>query len=128
MKIQMIIPIGIITSVVVVCGIALYSSISSRAAANAEHEARDNRLHDYCVQVHAAVDLDARDLVSGDERRMTAAADRFAQLTTFHSEQEIALCSKTAPNFDKRDRCWIAKDYDCLAELARAATASTADR
>jgi len=54
-------------------------------------------------------------------KRQRAAADRFADFTTFHSEYEITMCTANPPDLNARDACWIRYDYECLARLARVA-------
>jgi hypothetical protein len=83
------------------------------------------RLRTYCTTVYVALDMDARDLESGDPKRQQEAADRFGGQTTYHSEQEIGLCASSLPDLRTRDVCWLAKDYSCLAKLARSTASST---
>lgn len=87
--------------------------------------AAEERLRRYCLQVHVSLEVAAQDLASGKPSRQQEAADRFGELTTFHSFQEISLCSQTPPNMKRRDTCWLKKDYACLAEMANAAAAAT---
>jgi len=86
------------------------------------------RLRAYCAQVNAAVDMDARDLAGTDPKRQQRAADRFGELVTFHSPEEIALCSATPPDLRSRDACWLKHDYSCLADIATMAAKSTTAR
>lgn len=108
----------------VIGGYANYRLIgrTDRDRANAK---RVLRLEEYCATVSAAIGMDARELASSDPDRQSAAADRFCGSATYHSEQEILLCSTTPPDLTDRDQCWIARDYTCLAKLARDAAAST---
>ena len=79
------------------------------------------RLRSYCTTVHVGFDMDARDLAGSDEVRRREAADRFGSQTIYHSEQELQLCADRVPDLSTRDACWLARDYVCLAKLARGA-------
>jgi hypothetical protein len=80
------------------------------------------RLHDYCATVRAAIEDDAAQLADATKpKRQAAAADRFGSLVTYHSEQEIALCSDVRIDLSERDGCWLAHNYACLAYFARQA-------
>jgi hypothetical protein len=121
----------------VMCGLALmfplmavYRMLTIDRAVDAEvsRVRRVERMTDYCLTVSAALEMDARDLASSDPSRRVAAAQRFGELVTYHSEPEILLCSNTPPDLRARDACWIANDHACLSRLARAAAAATKGR
>lgn len=83
------------------------------------------RLHDHCQVTSAAFDMDARDLSSGDPKRQVEAADRMIGTAVHHSWDDVVLCAQTPPVTSSVDQCWITKDFDCLAKIAREASAST---
>lgn len=108
----------------VALGFAIMELANRQAISRAERA--ENRLSEYCAAVHAALVIDALDLSSiSNPQRREAAADRFLSSTTYHSEQEIALCARTPPDLRRRDACWLNRDTACLAELALAAADST---
>jgi hypothetical protein len=106
-----------------VAALALGASIGRLSAKDCPLDPRRQKLDNYCAQVNAAMYLDVREL--GMPKYQQEAAFRFGELTTFHSEQEIELCSEHLPKLDTRDACMLRKDYKCLEELARAAHEST---
>jgi hypothetical protein len=85
------------------------------------NDVRTARLTRYCTTVYAALELDATELESGTPKRQKAAAYRFGEEVTFHSEHEIELCATAPVDLSRRDGCLIANNYACLAELAHAA-------
>lgn len=86
----------------------------------------DTRLREYCTTVSVALDMDADALASEDPQRRLEAAERFGNLVTYHSVQEIQLCTQGPPiDLRARDLCWISRDYACLAKLARGAAIGT---
>jgi hypothetical protein len=93
---------------------------------NARELALAKRAYDYCGSVHASLDLDARALGNAkDPAKQREAADRFMSATTYHSDYEILMCSKVAPNLSAHTACWLNYDYPCLEKLAAAAAAAT---
>lgn len=86
--------------------------------------ASNAKLKRYCTTVYAALDMDADELTSSTPKRQDAAALRFGEQVTYHSEQEIALCAKRPVDLSTRGTCMLTHDYTCLAALAHAAAES----
>jgi hypothetical protein len=76
-----------------------------------------NELRKYCRLVHAALEIDEADFK--DPGRRDAAAIRFFEPIANHSYREIMMCAKNRPDLSPHDACLEAKDYDCLAQLAK---------
>lgn len=85
--------------------------------------ASNAKLKTYCTTVSVALDMDADELTNSTPKRQEAAAMRFGEQITYHSEQEIALCAKTHVDLGTRGECQLTHDYACLAKLARDAAA-----
>jgi hypothetical protein len=117
-KIASVVSILVMTTLGVSCGFILGRKTASKSEP-------PGRLHDYCAAVAAAMIMDADDLANGSENRKLAASMRFGEQVTYHSEQEISLCSLHSVDFTRRDTCMIHHDYVCLAKLAHAAAAAT---
>jgi hypothetical protein len=73
-----------------------------RVAAPKQADAQIEKLRDYCNAVSIALEMDARDLGSSEERKRSEAAGRFAGTSPYHSEQEILLCSDIPPDLRPR--------------------------
>lgn len=80
---------------------------------------KEKKFDDYCRMVKAAVDLDTVELT--EPQFQQKASDRFGESVTGHSYQEITMCATRAVDFSKRDECWLNHDYQCLANIAKAA-------
>jgi hypothetical protein len=90
--------------------------------------ARLHKLDLHCDTVAISLDMDVRDLMSDDPTKRLTAADRFAAVEAYHSEQEIGLCTDTPPDLTSRLKCWLGHDFTCLERLARAAASSVKAR
>ncbi len=110
--------------VVVACVVGVGAGLTLHGSLHPpKQDPRILKLREYCGQVNAAMWVDANDLATPE--RQHEASDRFAEAHTFHSYQEIALCSSKMPDLKGHDDCWLKRDYECLRNMARAAEAAT---
>ena len=97
---------------------------AGRWSFSASPQASSSKLHEYCGAVSAGLEMDARDLEHGSDQQKLAAAARFGEQVTFHSEHEILLCARKPVDLQRRAMCAIGPNYDCLAKIAREASAA----
>jgi hypothetical protein len=87
---------------------------------------RLDRLDQYCLTVHEAIRIDVKELRDvGHVERQAAAADRLFGQAAAHDEESYKLCVGEYPDTTGRDRCWLSKNYECLASMGEAALERT---
>lgn len=98
---------------------ALCYAISSLRHERDELQLEVDRAKDFCHLVRVELGMLRHDLLSGDERRVDDARQRFFVAGPGHtSRDELVMCSGIEISWDDYNACWGAHDAKCLAVIA----------